>query len=309
MQRIQYHRYGGPDVMRLESYTPPAPAEHEVLVRVKAAAINPLDWKMRNGELKIITGRKFPRGIGSDFAGIVESIGSAVTLVHPGDAVLGMAPFKTQGAFSNAVIAEENFLAPKPASLSFEEAAALPVVAVTAWTALVDKGNLQSGQRVFINGALGGVGLAAVQIALTLGASVAGRVGPNSFADAGALGIDPVLDYTKAIPASLNKTFDIVFDTVGNLTRQQGEALLKPKGLIVDINPSGGKFLRSLFSRRFVVLAGAAKPGTLQKVVDLAANGKLRVPIAHTASLADGIALLTALESGRSKGKSVIVIN
>lgn len=174
MKRLQYHRYGGPDVLRLEDFEPARPGPGEVLVRVKAAAANAMDWKMRNGEMRLLTGRGFPRGFGNDFAGVVEAVGAGVTRVRVGDAVVGGTSLKGAGAFGEVVIAEEKAVVHKPAELSYEQAAAIPVVGITAFQAILGKGDLQAGQAVFVNGCLGGVGRAAAQIALLSGASVGG---------------------------------------------------------------------------------------------------------------------------------------
>lgn len=165
MKRIQYHKYGGPEVMRFEDFEPAPPGSGEVLISVRAAAANPYDWKVRNGEMKMMSGRKFPRGLGYDFAGVVEAVGPGVTRVSVGDDVLGVAPIKTSGAFAEMVVAVEKGVAKKPAEISFEEAAAIPTIGGAALQGLVTKGKLQAGQSVFIHGCLGGVGRAAVQIA------------------------------------------------------------------------------------------------------------------------------------------------
>jgi NADPH:quinone reductase-like Zn-dependent oxidoreductase len=176
MKRIQYHRYGGPEEMRLETYEMPPPRAEEIVVRVKAASINPFDWKVRQGALKFMVRGQFPRAMGSDFSGVVESVGAGVTRFRAGDDVLGTTPLNTSGAFGEKLITKEKLAVKKPASLSYEDAASLPIVGVTAWLALVSKGHLRAGQRVFVNGAYGGVGQAAVYIAKALGASVDGRV-------------------------------------------------------------------------------------------------------------------------------------
>jgi NADPH:quinone reductase-like Zn-dependent oxidoreductase len=154
MKRIQYHRYGGPEELRMEEFALPEPGRGQIRVRVSAAAANPLDWKIRKGEMKIMTGRKFPRGLGHDFAGVVEAVGPNVTRLKVGDKVFGATGLKESGAFAEALIAEEKTVFLKPRSLSFEEAAALPTVSAAAWTAFIDKAKLRAGQRVFITGRL-----------------------------------------------------------------------------------------------------------------------------------------------------------
>ena len=136
VKRIQFHQYGGPEVMRLEDFEPARPGKGQVLVRVRAAAANPMDWKIRSGDMKLMTGRNFPRGLGHDFAGIIEAAGQGVTRLRIGDAVLGAASIKTAGAFAELVLAEENAVVKKPADLSYEQAATLPIVGLAALQAL-----------------------------------------------------------------------------------------------------------------------------------------------------------------------------
>lgn len=309
MQRIQYHRYGGPEEMRLETFELPAPAKDEIVVRVMASSVNPADWKMRQGAMKFMTGWKLPRAMGTDFSGIVEDIGSAVTRFQPGDEVMGTVPIKPSGAFAEMLITKEKLTIKKPASITHEAAATLPAAGVTAWRALVQKGKLKSGQRVFVNGANGGVGQAAAYIAQALGATVAGRVGPSALGDAKAIGIAPALDYTKEIPSHLKASFDVVFDCNGSLSAEEGDMLLNRSGVVVDTNPSTAKFMRSLYSWRHKFVFGNPDIAILQKLVDLAGAGKLSISIGRTATLDEAIALISDLEAGRrAKGKSVIVM-
>jgi len=133
LKRIQYHRYGGPEEMRLETYDLPGPGGDEILVRVKASSVNPVDWKIRQGAMKLMTGRRFPRAMGTDFSGVVEQVGANVTRFRAGDEVFGTVPVKPSGAFAHALITKEKLAVNKPASISHEAAAALPVVGATAW--------------------------------------------------------------------------------------------------------------------------------------------------------------------------------
>jgi NADPH:quinone reductase-like Zn-dependent oxidoreductase len=152
IKRVQYHRYGGPEELRVEEFALPEPGRGQIRVRIRAAAANPMDWKIRNGEMKMMTGRKFPRGLGHDFAGVVEAVGPNVTRFKIGDEVFGATGLKESGTFAEALVTDDKTVFLKPQFLSFEEAAALPIVSATAWTALIDKANLQAGQRVFITG-------------------------------------------------------------------------------------------------------------------------------------------------------------
>jgi len=306
-RRVQYHRYGGPEVMRLESYEPPAPGKGQVLIRVRAAAANAMDWKMRNGEMRMMTGRAFPRGIGNDFAGVVEAVGTGVTRLRAGDEVLGATSLKGAGSFAEMVLAEEDAVVRKPAGLSYEQAATLPVVGITAFQAMLRHGGLKSGSSVFINGCLGGVGRAAAQIALACGASVAGSCRAAATEEARRLGVSPVVGSGFGT-MGLEGRFDIVFDTPGTLPITTARTLLKPGGRIIDIVPSPAKFARSALPGPYRVMMGRPAPQDLEEVARLAAKGELRIPIARTVPLTEAIPALTELEHRRTSGGGKLVV-
>ncbi|MEU0791846.1 NADP-dependent oxidoreductase [Amycolatopsis sp. NPDC005961] len=307
MKRLQYHRYGGPEVLRLEDFEPARPGRGEILVRVKAAAANAMDWKMRNGEMRLMTGRSFPRGIGNDFSGVVAAVGAGVTRVRVGDAVLGGTSLKGAGAFAEMVIADEKAVVRKPAELSFEQAAALPVVGITAFQAVLGRGKLRAGQAVFVNGCLGGVGRAAAQIALLSGASVGGSCRATAVDEAHELGITPVVEFGFD-PARLEGRFDLVLDTPGTLSATAARTLLKPGGRILDIVPTPSKLVRSALPGPYRLMLGRPSPEDLDEVAQLAARGQLRIPIARTVSLAAAIPALSELERhGTPKGGKLII--
>ncbi|MFD5747587.1 NADP-dependent oxidoreductase [Streptomyces sp. NPDC127033] len=308
IKRIQYHRYGGPEVMRFEDFEPTRPGPGEVLVRVKAAAANPMDWKIRNGEMKIMTGRQFPRGLGHDFAGVVAAVGAHVGRLGVGDEVLGGAGIKAAGAFAEMVVAEEKAVVAKPVSLSWEEAAAIPVVGLTAFQALVGTGKLRAGQAVFIHGCLGGVGRSAAQIAVAHGATVGGSCrGGVAVREAHDLGLSPIVDFDFDA-TKLAGRFDIVFDTAGTLPVTAARALLKPGGRIIDINPTPAKFLRSALPGPYRVLIGKPVVEDLDAVAQAAGKGILRLPVARAVPLGKAIAALTELERNRTpKGGKLVI--
>jgi NADPH:quinone reductase-like Zn-dependent oxidoreductase len=308
MQRIQYHGYGGPEEMRLEEFALPPLRAGQVLVRVKAASVNPFDWKLRAGEMKFMTGRAFPRAMGSDFAGVVEQVGADVTRLRAGQEVFGTARIKESGAFAPMLVTDGKLVAAKPAALSFEQAASLPIAAVTAWRGLMDKARLRTGQRVFVNGCTGNVGHVAVQLAKLAGAAVAGSCSGASEAYARELGVDPVIDYARETPSGLGK-FDVVFDTAGTLSVPDGLALLEPGGVLLDINASLPRVLRGLLSRRYRMVFGNQTVETLEHLARLVAEGKLQLRLGRTAPLADAIALIADAERGRNPpGKAVILM-
>jgi NADPH:quinone reductase-like Zn-dependent oxidoreductase len=308
MKRIQYHQYGGPEVMRVEDFEPTPPRAGEVVVRVRAAAANPYDWKIRNGEMKLMTGRKFPQGVGHDFAGVVEAVGDGVTRVGVGDDVLGAATIKEGGAFAEVVVAQEKRLAKKPPELSFAEAAAIPTVGVAALQALVDNGKLRPGHAVFVHGCLGGVGRAAVQIASARGATtVAGSCRVSTMQDARDLGIDPVVEF-DSIPTGLKGRFDIVFDTVGTLPPTTARMLLKSGGRIIDIVPTAAKFVRSVLPGRYKVMFAQHDADYLDELAQACARGTLRLPIARTVPLGQAVAALTELERDNTPRGGKLII-
>ena len=307
MQRIQYDTYGGPEVMHLEDFKPPSPGKGEVLVRVRAASGNPMDWKVRNGTLKFMTGRRFPRGMGHDFAGIVEGVGHGVTRFRIGDAVLGATSMKASGAFAEMVVADENHLVSKPAEISYEQAAALPTAGVTAWQCIMEKGKLRAGEHVFINGCLGGVGRFAAQIALRHGASVGGSCRDTATEDAEALGLDPVVGFNFD-PAAIQGQFDLVFDTAGTMSIKDERKLLKPGGRIVDINLAPAKLPSILFARDFRQVFAKYSPTSLSAVASAVAHGEVELPVARVVPLSDAIDALTELEqAGTPKGGKLVI--
>ncbi|MGW5444468.1 NADP-dependent oxidoreductase [Streptomyces asiaticus] len=305
-KRIQYHQYGGPEVLRLEDFEPAPPGPGEVLVRVRAAAANPMDWKVRSGAMKMLTGRRFPRGLGHDFAGVVEAVGDGVTRLGVGDEVLGGAPLKTAGAFAELVVVEAKGVVKKPADLSFEDAAAIPTVGITAFQALADLGKPQPGQAVFVHGCLGGVGRAAVQMASAHGSSVGGSCRATATHDARDLGVAPIVEFDFD-PTALSGRFDIVLDTAGTLPVKAAQTLLKPGGRIIDITPTPAKFARSALPGPFKVLIAQAVTEDLEEVARAAGQGTLRLPIARTVPLTQAIAALTEFERGMTKGGKLVI--
>ena len=308
MQKIEYDKYGGPELMRLQEVEPPVPGKGHVLVRVRAAAANPMDWKIRNGAVKIMTGRRFPRGLGHDFAGTVVAVGAGVTRFKAGDEVFGAMSMKDSGAFAEMVAADESQVVNKPAGLSYEQAAVLPTVGVTALQSVIGKRGLRAGQSVFINGCLGGVGRAAAQIVLMHGASAAGSCRDTAAADAKALGIEPVVGFDFD-PEPLKDRFDVVFDTVGTLPFSAARTLVKPGGRIVDINMTPAKLPRVVFSPTYQAVNATYTRESLESVSQAAAQGKLAIPVARTVPLTKAIGALTELERARTpKGGKLVIV-
>lgn len=307
MKRIQYHQYGGPELMRLEDFQLAEPARDEVAVQVKFSAINPIDWKMRNGVMKIVTGKSFPRGMGMDISGTVIAVGSDVTRFKPGDAVFGLARFKEAGALAQAVLAKETALAKKPEDVSFEDAACLGTPGATAWTGLIDKARLRAGQHVFVNGCAGAVGEATVRIARLHGALVSGSCSARDMDRAKQLGVQKVFDYRTTDVSTIGERFDVVYDTAATMTTAQGLGMLRKDGVFLDLNPSPGKFIGALFNRRLKPVICTPTAEMLDGLVQAARDEDFRLPIGDIVPLSEAIALITVLEAGQKVGGKSLV--
>ncbi|HEY1562527.1 MAG TPA: NADP-dependent oxidoreductase [Caulobacteraceae bacterium] len=308
MRRIQYHRYGGPEEMRLEAVDVPQPGRGQVRVRVKAAAANPADCAVRSAHLKVVSGSRFPRGMGHDFAGVVDAVGPEAMRHRVGDEVFGISGIRAAGAFADCLVISEKDLYRKPAGLSFELAAALPMAGVTAWSAVVDRRNLQAGQSAFVTGCLGGVGRAAVQIALMRGAEVAGNCSASDREEALALGVSEVADYRTFDLACYRRRFDLVFDTANSLSPGDCRTMLKPGGVAVLAALTPRTLIASLLSSRIKLASGNPNPRRMTGVTDAAEQGKLFPKIGRIVLLSEAIPALTELETtGAPKGKLVIV--
>lgn len=307
MKRIQYHQYGGPEVLRLEEFDPAPLGADDVLVRVRAASANPMDFGIRSGGMKMVTGRSFPRALGYDFAGVIDAIGDDVTTLRVGDEVLGGTPIKAAGAFADAVVTKDKYVVHKPAGLSFEDAATLPTVGITAYQALFTKGQLQPDHDVFVHSCLGSVGRGAAQLALAHRARVSGSCRDTGYQEARDLGIDPVVDFDFD-PSALAGRFDLVLDTSGNLAVKTAKAMLKPGGRIIGIHPSPATLVKSYLPGPFHVLFAQPVTADLKRIAKAADEGTLQLPIARTVPLSQAIPALNDLELNRlgKRGKLVI---
>ena len=308
MKRIQYARYGGPKKLKLADYSLDPLENDQLRIRVKAASVNPVDWKIRDGVLKMMTGRKFPRGMGEDFAGVVEAVGPDVKRYKAGDEVFGAMPLKQAASFADLLQTPEDTVALMPRGLSFEEASALPTVAQTAWLALVEVAKIQPRQHVFVNGCLGSVGRCAVQIARLHQAEVAGTCSQSGSAEATALGVEEAVDYSRFNAEHFRGKFDIILDASGNLTTAQCSTMLRHTGVALHINASFSKMFRVIFAPRNKLVFLKTNSELLTRVGSLAAEGKLKLPVSKTVSLQDAIPAVIELEQkGTPKGKLVIV--
>lgn len=320
MKAIVYTRYGSPDVLKVQDIEKPVPNDDQVLVKVHAAAANPLDWHFMRGTplfMRMDSGLRKPKNprLGADLAGTVEAVGKNVTEFKVGDEVFG----SSFGTFAEYFCIKEEGLAHKPANITFEQAAAVGVVAFTALQGLRDSGNIQAGQQVLVNGASGGVGTFAVQMAKAYGAEVTGVCSTRNLDMVRSIGADHVVDYTKRDFTRTGQKYDLIYDAVGNRSVFALRRALKPDGKAVV---AGFTTLPLLFST--IILGGiVSKMGSkhiglmpiartnkadLLVVKELLESGKLTPVIEKTYPLSETAEAIRHLETGHARGKLVITV-
>jgi NADPH:quinone reductase-like Zn-dependent oxidoreductase len=304
MKAIVINAYGNEDVVNYVDVERPEPKADEVLVKVRVAGVNPIDWKIRNGMGERL-GLKLPISLGGEIAGTIDKIGSDVRDFQVGDAVYGIVP---SGGYAEYAIAKIGEIALKPQSLDFENAAAIPLGALTAWQAMFDLANLSSGQKILITAASGGVGSLAVQLAKAKGAFVIGMASGRNEGFVRDLGADEFVDYTKQNFEEVVKDVDVVFDTVGGDTFEKAFQTLKPGGFLV----TAVQFPSEAKAQEFDVNAARVycKPNVEQltaigKLVD---EGKLTAHVSTVLPLAEVKKALQLSQSGRTRGKIVLQI-
>ena len=308
MKAVVINKYGDESVLEYTDAPRPKVKADEVLVKVYAAAVNPADWKIRNGMGERF-GFKLPLILGGDIAGIVEEVGDAVENFKRGDEIYGMTLSSLSGGYAEYAIAKPEGIAPKPESLSFEEAAAIPIGALTAWQAMFDLANLSSGQRVLITGASGGVGSMAVQLAKAKGAFVVGTASGRNEEFVRSLGADEFVDYTKQNFEEVVKDVDVVFDTVGGDTQERAFQTLKKGGFLATAAgpPSEEKAKEFGVKAEFV----HCKPNAQQlaEINQLIEEGKLKIHIETILPLTEVKRAHALSQTGRTRGKIVLTIN
>ncbi|MEH2076917.1 MAG: NAD(P)-dependent alcohol dehydrogenase [Nostoc sp.] len=310
MKAMVIRRYGATEVLQYEEVEQPKIEPTQLLVKVRASSVNPIDWKIRKGMLSLITGSKFPKILGFDVAGEVVEVGSQVRRFKPGDAIYGSTSFPG-GGYAEFAAVSENVVALKPANLNYEEAATVPLAALTALQALRDQGNIQTGQTVLINGAAGGVGIFAVQIAKALGTVVTGVSSTKNLDLVKSLGADRVIDYTQQDFAEDTAQYDIIFDAVGKRSLSETKKVLKPNGVYITTVPSPQVFLESVLT---ALLPGQKAKFLFEKpnakdllfLKELIEGGKIRAVIDRTYPLQELAAAHDYSETGRAVGKIAI---
>jgi NADPH:quinone reductase-like Zn-dependent oxidoreductase len=324
IKAIVHCEYGGPEVLTVADVEKPAPNDNQLLVRVRAASVNPLDLTIRGPWLiRPILGMRKPKDtrLGVDYAGTVEAVGKNVTQFKPGDDVFG----GKNGAIAEYIcVLADRAVVLKPSNMTFEQAASVPVAAITALQGLRDKGKIQFGQKVLVNGASGGVGTFAVQIAKSFGTEVTGVCSTRNVDLVRSLGADHVIDYTKEDFTKGDQRYDLIYDLVGNHSFPERRRILSPNGICVMAGVGGAgwhdgmamrlagelnAYVRSRFvSQKFITYIAQFNKQDMMVLADLLRSGKMTPVIDKTYKLSETADALRYLEQGHARGKVVIVV-
>jgi len=306
MKAVCIYSYGGPEVLIYEDAPCPHPGEGEVLVKVHAAGINPVDWKVREGHLKEMLHHSFPLILGWDVSGVVESLGANLERLKVGDEVYSRPDISRDGAYAEFIVIKESEVALKPKSIDHIHAAALPLAGLTAWQTLFDAGALSPGQRVLIHAAAGGVGSLAVQLAKWKGAVVIGTASARNHDFLRNLGIDQVVDYEREKFEDVVQPVDVVLDTMGGEIQERSWKVLKRGGILISIvsPPSVEAAAAHGVRQAFVFIKPSADQ--LTSIAALVDAEKLKAIVETTLPLSDATRGQELSERGHTRGKIVL---
>jgi NADPH:quinone reductase-like Zn-dependent oxidoreductase len=312
MKAVRIHKYGGPEVLQYEDAPRPQPESGEVLIRVYAAGVNPIDWKVREGYMKDLWPHKFPLIPGWDLSGVVEEIGpgpAAAGRFKKGDEVYSVPDVSRDGAYAEYIVVRESELALKPKSLHHVHAAAVPLAALTAWQALFDAGQLVSGQRILIHGGSGGVGHVAVQLAKWKGAHVLATASTKNQELLRELGVDEPIDYTKQKFEDVARDVDLVLDLIGGETQERSWSVLKKGGVLLSlVQPPSVEKAKALGVRAAFV-AGHPSGAQLAEIAKIIDSGQLAPVIDRILPLSEVRRAHELSKSGHTRGKIVLRIS
>lgn len=305
MKAVRIHAFGGPEVLRYEEVLRPEPHAHQILVRVHAAGVNPLDWKIRQG---LLGQDPLPQTMGSDFSGVIEALGSDIREFRLGEPVFGTVADES-GGYAEYALTTVAQIASKPPALDHIRAAALPIASMTPWQALFDKANLQAGQKVLIHAAAGGVGGFAVQFAKWKNAHVIGTASASSQSFVRQLGADEVIDYRSAKFEELIKDVDVVLDTIGGETQERSWKVLKRGGILVSIvQPPSEQKAKAYGVRAMFMRSDHNRGDELAQIADLVVSGQVKVQVETVLPLSEARKAQELSQSGHARGKIVLEV-
>jgi NADPH:quinone reductase-like Zn-dependent oxidoreductase len=309
MKAIRVHNYGGPEVLHFEDAPRPAPGPGEVLIRARAASVNPIDWKIRAGYMMDYVPMPLPFIPGYDVSGVVEDVGQGVTNFKKGDEVYARADaLHGHGAYAEYAIAKETEAALKPKTIDHVHAATIPVAAVTAWRALFDTADLKAGQKVLIHGASGGVGSFAVQLARWKGAYIFGTASAGNLDFLRQLGADQPIDYEKTKFEDVVHDADAVLDTIGGETQKRSWQVLKKGGILVSLVGLGSEEEAAKHGVRSAAISAQGGSAVLSEIAELVDAGKLKPIVDTVLPLSEARRAHELNESGHSRAKIVLKV-
>ena len=308
MKAVRIHEYGNSNVLAFEDAPKPSITAEDVLIRVVASSVNPVDWKIREGYLQEMISYEMPLTLGWDVSGVIEAVGADVTRFNVGDAVYSRPDITRNGTYAEFVAVLESEVAHKPQTISHNEAASLPLAGITAWGALITSAEISAGQRVLIHAGSGGVGSLAIQLAKSRGAYVIATTSGKNQALVESLGADQVIDYQKQNFAEILEDIDVVFDTLGSDIQDSSWGVLKPGGILVSIvsPPSEDKAKELGVRSAFVFIQPNAY--ILEQFATLVDQGKIRPIVGAEFALEDIEKAHALSESGRTVGKIVLYV-
>ena len=306
MKAIVIHEYGGPEVLKYEDVPRPEPKADQILIRVIAAGVNPVDGMIRSGMFAKDGNGAFPMVLGGDIAGVVERVGNKITKFKAGDPVFAYVSLDSGGGYAQYAVVPEGDAAPKPKSLTYVEAGAVPIVALTAWQALIDIAKLSAGQTVLIHGGSGGVGSFAIQIAKARGAKVIATASTANQDLLKQLGTDVAVDYTKQKFEDVAKDVDVVLDSVGKDTLTRSYGVVKKGGIIVSLVARPNQSDLEKHGIRGVALSVEPNSGELAQIGKLIDEKKIRVIVSQTFPLSEAKKAQEQVASGHTRGKIVL---
>jgi NADPH:quinone reductase-like Zn-dependent oxidoreductase len=308
MKAVVIHAYGGPEVLKLEGVPRPEPKEDEILIRVMAASVNPVDVAIRKGYLAELVGNRFPLIPGMDAAGVVEKTGAKVTEFKAGDPVYAFFTLAGEGGYAEFVVAKETEVALKPRAVSYAQAAAVPAAASTAWQVLVDTAKLSAGQTVLIHGGSGGVGHFAIQIARALGAKVIATASTANQDFLKQMGADQAIDYTKTKFEDVVKDVDVVLDMVGEDTLKKSYGVVKKGGIIVSIVDEPDQTALDARGIRGVAFRSSPKARVLEKLSRLIDAKKMTPVVSQVFPLSEVAKAQEQIATRHTRGKIVLLV-
>lgn len=308
MKAVRYHEYGGPEALVVEQVQKPEPGPGQVLIRIHAASVNPVDWRLREGQMKEFIPVQFPATVGRDLAGTIEAVSEGVQDLRPGDEVFAVMPREAFGAYAEYASLDQSAVALKPKTLNFVQAASLPMSALTAWQGIVEAGGVKAGDSLFVHAAAGSVGSLAVQIAHALGAHVTAAASAASRSRVEGYGVQRFVDYEAERFENAAHDQHIVLDTLAGDVQARSWSLLRPNGIMVSTLGIADRDEGRRLDVRATSIVCTPNAGQLGRVAEMIDAGKIRPNVGAVMPLDDAAQAQELNRTGQVKGKIVLTV-